>query len=127
MEQMDDDQQNENKPLRHGCYDNWTWSKRHRSQEVVFTDSTLRKGKRFFPLYSQTKIHKSFIKVMNKTDTKSLASIYKTCIFVKHFSILSSQLVERDSGGSRKHRNQQQSTLLGNSCFTSRFWHKVPL
>lgn len=48
MERMDDDQENANKPLRHGCYDNWTWSKRHRSQEVVFTDSTLRKGVHFF-------------------------------------------------------------------------------
>lgn len=39
-----DDEKNWNRPLQHGCYDNWTWSKRHRSQEVVFTDPTLRKG-----------------------------------------------------------------------------------
>lgn len=41
----EDDQKSLNKPLMDGYYDNWTWSKRHRSQEVVFTDTKMRKGK----------------------------------------------------------------------------------
>lgn len=42
---VDDEQKLVIKPLMGGCYDNWTWSKRHRSQEVVFTDTKFRKGK----------------------------------------------------------------------------------
>lgn len=34
----------EQKPLKHGCEDNWTWSKRHRSQEVDLPEPSLRKG-----------------------------------------------------------------------------------
>lgn len=55
-----DDEKNSNKPLMDGCYDNWTWSKRHRSQEVVFTDSKMRKGKHFLanrPFYIEILLH----------------------------------------------------------------------
>lgn len=31
-------------PLQHGCEDNWTWSKKHRSQEVILPEPTRRKG-----------------------------------------------------------------------------------
>lgn len=33
-----------NKPLINGCEDNWTWNKRHRSQEVILPEPSLRKG-----------------------------------------------------------------------------------
>lgn len=33
-----------NKPLINGIEDNWTWSKRHRSQEVILPEPSLRKG-----------------------------------------------------------------------------------
>lgn len=33
-----------NKPLSNGCEENWTWSKRHRSQEVILPEPSLRKG-----------------------------------------------------------------------------------
>lgn len=32
----------ENKPLKHGCVDVWTWSKKYRSQEVVLSGASLR-------------------------------------------------------------------------------------
>lgn len=34
-----------NKPLKYGCEDNWTWSKKYRSQEVVLPEPTMKKGK----------------------------------------------------------------------------------
>lgn len=33
------------RPLKHGCDDNWTWSKKNRSKEVVLPEPSLRKGK----------------------------------------------------------------------------------
>lgn len=35
-------------PLQHGCEDNWTWSRKHRSQEAVLPEPTRRKGKTKF-------------------------------------------------------------------------------
>lgn len=32
------------KPLQDGYPESWTWSKRHRSEEVILPDPTLRKG-----------------------------------------------------------------------------------
>lgn len=44
----DNVEQNESKDINQSMYlpyyDNWIWSKRHRSQEVMLSDSTFRKG-----------------------------------------------------------------------------------
>lgn len=32
----------DNAPLKHGCMDTWSWSQRHRSQEVVLSGPTYR-------------------------------------------------------------------------------------
>lgn len=42
---MEDESKNSIKPLMDGCNDNWTWSKRHRSQEAILSKPDSRKGK----------------------------------------------------------------------------------
>lgn len=41
---MEDESKISIKPLMDGCNDNWTWSKRHRSQEAILAEPNFRKG-----------------------------------------------------------------------------------
>lgn len=43
---IDDEYDDDNivRPLQFGCMDHWTWSKKDRSQEVVLSEPSLKKG-----------------------------------------------------------------------------------
>lgn len=59
------------KPLINGCEDNWTWSKRHRSQEAILPEPSLRKG----------------------THRRSFScGLEVNSLFTAHFSLFSSEL-----------------------------------
>lgn len=44
-EKDESDKNDSNGWLEFGCADYWTWSKRHRSKEVILVEPTSRKGK----------------------------------------------------------------------------------
>lgn len=68
------------KPLANGSEDNWTWSKRHRSQEVILPEPSLRKGTQISPLARRAR------------ERFALALKLKYFLFVFHSSLLPSKL-----------------------------------